>query len=212
MMIQENNKKLLIEMQCIGNIAFWAKYIRAEALVWEACEQFQKNGYRNRYFVLGSHGPLLLTIPVVGGRETKERTINVKIDNSKRWQEQHWKTLTSCYNKSPFFYHYAEELQKIFFGPQQHLWDLNLQLFQWLRQKLKIVTPFLFSDSFLIEPDIHEFEDLRGLMKTANRSDVQHPHYLQVFGNNFQQNLSILDLLFNLGPESSSYLLKVNTI
>jgi hypothetical protein len=212
MNLPKEEKHLLIEIQCFGNILFWAFYQKSAGLLFEAYEQFQKSGYRNRYFVLGGQGPLLLSVPVVGGRETKGLTTSVQIDNTKKWQDNHWKTLTSCYNKSPFFYHYADELRETIFQPHDLLWELNLSLFAWAKKQLRIAVPFHFTKSFQTKQDFESILDLRGAMKTGNRGQVLFNPYQQVFGTNFQQNLSILDLIFNLGPDSSSYLLNFNTI
>lgn len=198
-------------MQCFGNALFWALYINSDGILLEAHEHFQKTGYRNRYHVLGSHGVILLSIPVSGGRETRELITKVRIDNSKRWKEQHWRTLTSCYHKSPYFFYYADDLKGLFFESGDLLWERNLSFFIWTRKKLKISLPYQYTSSFQSEYREEEILDYRGRMKAGKRENQLLPRYQQVFGSVFQPNLSILDILFNLGPESLSYLSSIKT-
>jgi hypothetical protein len=95
--------QLLTEIQCFGSINFWIKSINVEAVVLEQHERFQKSGYRNRYWILDANGPLLLSIPIVGGRGSRELIKEVQIDYTEPWQKQHWRALESAYNRSPFF-------------------------------------------------------------------------------------------------------------
>ncbi len=203
---------LLIEIQCFGNVFFWAHVVKNQQVFFEQHEHFQKSGYRNRYHVLGANGVLTLSVPVVGGREIRGFTKDVQIDNSQNWQKDHWKTLESCYNKSPFFYHYAPGLQPLYRQNFVRLWDFNLMAFAWTVNQLKCPVSHHFSESYQKNPLPGTFVDLRGKFKTSGRTDFNHSAYFQVFPVAFQQNLSILDILFNLGPESSSYLYRQMTI
>lgn len=175
-------------------------------VIFEQFEHFQKTGFRNRYQVLGANGNITLSIPVIGGRETRDLTRVVKIDNRLNWQNNHWKTLESCYNKSPFFFHYAPGLQALFQNKFDNLWEFNLEAFSWVIKQLKIDIKTSFSTEFNKNMDGNTTRDLRGLFKTSARETYHHTPYFQVFETGFQQNLSILDLLFNLGPQTASYL------
>lgn len=203
-----NNSKipLLIEIQCFGNINFWIECIKSGYVMFEQFEQFQKTGFRNRYQVLGANNIITLSVPVAGGRESREKTSEIRIDNRQFWQKNHWKTLESCYNKSPFFFHYAPGLHLFFKNPYNSLWQFNLEVFQWTARQLKVNIVTGFTGSFSKDFQPNETRDLRGIWKTSDRETYFHSPYCQVFGNKFQQNLSILDLLFNLGPQSASYL------
>lgn len=203
---------LLIEIQCFGNVLFWAKLMNTRQVVFEQHEHFQKSGYRNRYQVLGANGLITLTIPVEGGRETKELTSEVKINNHFNWQKSQWRTLESCYNKSPFFFHYAQGLQEFFQKEYDRLWDFNTDAFYWVVKQLKMPVKTGFTENYHHSLEDGSFEDYRGKLKTSNRICFKNSGYYQVFNKGFQQNLSILDILFNLGPETSSYLIKQSTI
>ena len=206
------NMPVLTEIQCFGNVLFWNTLIKSGQIIFEQHEHFQKSGYRNRYMVLGANGVITLSIPVVGGRVTRELTNDVLIDHTQNWQKSHWRTLESCYNKSPFFYHYAPVLQPLFQKKFIRLWDFDLEAFKWVEKQLKIQLMVTFTGSYQKKVPVEEINDCRGKNKTSGRTGYSNTPYFQVFNQDFQQNLSILDILFNLGPESSSYLLRQTTI
>jgi hypothetical protein len=210
---RETDKIILIEYQCFGNISFWTALAKSKAVCFEHFERFQKTGYRNRYQVLGSNGIITLSVPVKGGRETKILTSEVQIDNSDAWQGRHWKTIQSCYRKSPFFEHYEPGISTLYERSFESLIEFNLAAFEWVVKALKIKLNFSLTQTFENLPDPAHTIDMRGVFKTGNRlSGYQHHRYQQVFGTAFQQNLSIMDLIFNLGPQSASYLTNNNTI
>lgn len=208
----KSNLPVLIEIQCFGIVSFWVNLIHSKHVLFEQHEHFQKTGYRNRYQVLGANGVITLSIPVIGGRETRNLTREVRIDNTQNFQKNHWKTLESCYNKSPFFFHYAPVLQPIFQKKYELLWDFNMEVFEWVVQQLKLPLQHAATASYNEHVPSSFVMDCRGIFKTSARNNFFHSPYYQVFNGGFQQNLSILDILFNLGPETSSYLLKQTTI
>jgi hypothetical protein len=199
------NKSLLIEIQCFGNFIFWYELIKHKNLHWEANEHFQKAGFRNRYQVLGAQGVLTLSVPVIGGRENRSLTREIKIDNSKSWQRDHWRTLISCYNKSPFFYHYRDNLEPLFVKPYDWLWDFNAEAYEKMINYLRFNPHSSLTQSYEKSPGDAYF-DLRGKLTTGNRLEAIQQPYFQTFGDTFQKNLSILDTLFNLGNQSRVYL------
>lgn len=207
----EKNESLLpvlIEIQCFGNINFWVESARRGKVIFEQFEQFQKTGYRNRYKVLGANGIITLSIPVLGGRETRDPIKAVRIDNRSNWQKGHWRTLESCYNKSPYFFHYARGLQEWYNNEFTYLWDFNLSAFHWVEKQLKLKIEVDYTATFEKNTGSSVARDLRGLFKTSGRKQYLNEPYFQVFESDFQQNLSILDVLFNLGPQTTSYLMR----
>ncbi|QGW28234.1 WbqC family protein [Phnomibacter ginsenosidimutans] len=92
-----------IEIQLFGPIAAFARIHEVETLVLEKQEHWQKMGYRNRFQVLGANDVLAITVPLQGGRDQKAMTADLKVDYNGRWMKEHWRTLESLYNRSPFF-------------------------------------------------------------------------------------------------------------
>lgn len=199
------NKSLLIEIQCFGNYIFWYDLFRYNSLYWEANEHFQKKGFRNRYQVLGAQGVLTLSVPIIGGRENKEVIREIKINNAKNWQRDHWRTLVSCYNKSPFFYHYCDGIKPLYQKTYNWLWDFDLECFEKIATFLKFNPDTHLTRSFeKLATDV--YYDLRGTLTTGTRLQVIQQPYFQTFGDTFQKNICILDILFNLGNQTTAYL------
>ena len=195
----------IIEIQYFGCICFYIEAIRNKYLILEQYENYQKMSYRNRCEVLGLGKVINLTVPIVGGRDQKQLVTTVMIDNGQPWQMQHWRTIESCYNKSAFFLHYKEDLKSVIFAPYDSLMQLCVATIQWSLQKLKAAVLIGYTDTFnkTVGGDCI---DLRNRFKPSNRIQQMLTPYQQVFQQPFENNLCILDLLFNMGPQSSAYL------
>lgn len=194
-----------IEIQLFGPIAAFARLHEVETLVLEKQEHWQKMGYRNRFQVLGANDVLAITVPLQGGRDQKAMTADLKVDYNGRWMKEHWRTLESLYNRSPFFYHYAPGLQQIWESKHALLWEMAEHSLRWVLQQLRWQGKIEYSTYFT--PIISEDEtDFRHRFLPKNRTQYLLPAYQQTFGERFETNLSILDLLFNLGPSAKNYL------
>lgn len=156
--------------------------------------------FRNRCCLLGGNGRIDLSIPIDGGRNLKVPMKEVRIRNSERWQYRHWKTIMSCYNKSPYFSYYAGELERLYARPFNFLVDWNIECFQWAADKLAIDIPWSLSDGYVENYDAAEYLDWRGalLPSTINEKVPSQDPYPQVFADRFGfvANLSVLDYLF----------------
>jgi hypothetical protein len=154
----------------------------------------------NRCRVLGGNGPITLSVPLVNGRNQKTVYKEVKIHNADNWQSRHWKTISSCYNKSPFFDHYREELEKLYAGKYTFLLDWNLECFKWIADKLSMSATWTLSESYHEHYPADTHADWRGKLKPATINEIfnEGPMYPQVFQDRFGfvPNLSILDFLF----------------
>lgn len=203
------NMNVISELQCWGSIPYWAALCKAENIVFEKQERFQKSGNRNRYRILSATGPLLLSVPVAGGRENKNLISEVKTDKDAPWQKKHLRAIESCYNKSPFYFYYADELKALYTNSPEHLWDWNLQLFNWMAAKIGIKAQNV-SFTNVYEPVVSTgFVDLRKISATHWQPSES---YIQVFGSQFTSEMCILDVLFNLGNETFAYLYRQSVI
>jgi hypothetical protein len=177
----------------------------ADAVFIEQEENYVKQTYRNRCRILTSSGILNLSVPVTKGASLKARVKDVEIDYSKRWQQVHIKSITSAYNRSPYFLFYFEHLEKILLKSHRFLFDLNDELLYKCLEFLNIDKCILHTSFF--QPSKRLPQDFRYRISPKEGSGFNSMPYIQVFGNNeFVPDLSILDMIFNVGPESSDYI------
>ncbi len=185
------------------NISWWKQVASADTLVFDAAEHFQKMGYRNRYRVAGANNSILLSIPLVNGRDQRLPMHDVLIHNEEHWQVQHWRTLVSVYKRSPYFEHFEDSLRPLYETQFLHLVDFNKAAFEWVKKQLKLDIEVQETSAFIKEypPEIADLRNVK--IDSANI-----PKYYQVFEDRvgFIPHLSILDLLFCEGPQATRML------
>jgi hypothetical protein len=201
--------KLIIENQLFGPIISYVYLIRATDVEIEQYETYQKMSYRNRFQLLSPHGVQNLSVPLVGGRDQKGRlTAEIEVDYTGRWMAEQWRSFESWYNRSPFFFHYGPEVKAIFEERHVRLTDLAMASQRWILRQLgwngSLGLTSCWTDHYQQDSKI---EDLRNKFLPRNRQTFALRPYQQVFDQPFESNLSILDLLFNQGPQARSYLL-----
>jgi hypothetical protein len=177
----------------------------ADNLIFEVQDSYQKQTYRNRCYIYGANGKLGLHIPVHHTQKNRQNTSEILIDNSIRWQSIHWKSLESAYKTSPFFEYYQDELISLFKTKKNSLLAFNFECFKVINSCLDFDIEYSISSEFKKETQHNEY---RYLVNVRKESKIKMSPYLQVFNNKygFINNLSILDLLFNEGPNAKSYL------
>ena len=177
----------------------------------EACENYQKQSYRNRCRFYAADGVQTLSCPILHeGGTHKIPIIELKLDYKKPWIQQHERAIMSAYRTSAYFEYYQDELFEILERKYEKLFDLNLALIRFFIEKIGLKVDLRLTDEYAIEPLM---DDLRETIhpKRANPilrdMDLEKP-YFQVFSQKygFQSDLSIMDLLFNEGPDSILYL------
>ena len=198
--------KLLVEYQYFSPATLYKSVYRATHLVFEQYERFQKMSFRNRLAIAGGDGPLQLSIPLRSGRNQKAFTREILIDNRRPWQSIHWKSIMSCYNRSPWFEFFRDDLNELYKTPYEFLVDWNLACSRWALQKLELNLPVSVTDNWKEEYDPKEWDDWRNrlLPKTIQLNFSESPKYRQVFmeRTGFVPHLSILDLLFCEGKNA----------
>src|SRR5690606_5888026 len=111
---------------CFAPVQYYSKLSQFETVFIDQHENFQKQTYRNRYVILGANGPLSLIVPVVKGRGKKLNIRDLKISYDTDWQRNHWRTIFSAYNSSPFFEYYQDDIRPFFEKPSKYLFDFNM--------------------------------------------------------------------------------------
>lgn len=167
-------------------------------------ENYVRQTYRNRCIILTSAGIMSLSVPVMKGNVIKAKVRDIRIDYSKRWQQVHLRALTSAYSRSPYFQFYSEPIINIIHKKLSFLIDLNNELLLQFLGFLDMDKCIDYTSSFL--PDTGLPNDYRYLISPGKHPDIILRQYIQVFGDKFVPGLSILDLIFNLGPEAADYM------
>ena len=208
-------KKAIVESQYCGSILYYHLLSTFDEVVIDGSENFIKGSYRNRCYILGANGRLRLSIPLAKGKDQKRAMKDVLISNDYRWQQIHWQSLCSAYRTSSYFEYYEHEFEEIYTKKFDRLFDFNKILDGKIRAILKL--DYLVSETEDYQKDDAWYKE--DIVVYRNQLDPRKPFvsgnnqfsfekYYQVFSNKlpFEANLSILDLIFNLGPTAREYL------
>lgn len=199
-------KKILIHPAYFPSIVQMVAVTQAEIVALEIQDNYQKQTYRNRTYIAHNNGELLLNIPIKHDKEGKrQQTKTVLVENDFRWQSHHWKSIQTAYRTSPFFEYYEDDLKPLFTIAVSSLLDHNLHIFEVLCELIGINAEILKTEKYVPYP---EYTDNRFLIELKKRKEFKLDAYTQVLESlhGFLPNLSVLDLLFNEGPNTLNYL------
>ncbi|WP_315577740.1 WbqC family protein [Hoylesella oralis] len=207
----------LLSSTYFGPVQWYQKLNRYEACLIERCDSFIKQTYRNRCIIAATGGRQALTVPIVHD-EGDMLMRDVRISDHGNWRHLHWNALLSAYGESPFFDFYADDLRPFYEKRWAFLFDFNMEIMQKMCELLDIEPRVSTTDEYVFLPEDNGSEATdTGIMDFRDAIRPKHPlpdaefepqEYYQVYAlkHGFQPNLSILDLLFNEGPEAVLYL------
>lgn len=175
-------------------------------LLIESAEHFEKQSYRNRASIHSPNGKLDLIVPVIKGSKNHTKVRDVQVSYDFNWQRLHILSLQTSYRSSAYFEFYEDDLMPFYEKKWRFLFDYNEELLNLLLRFLKLNLTYDFTNDFEKEPA--GSMDFRSSIHPKRTGQNTVNTYFQVFEerNGFIPNLSIVDLLFNQGPQSNKYL------
>jgi hypothetical protein len=197
---------ILIHPSFFPNIATCVGMVNTEDnITFEVCDSYQKQTYRNRTYIYSANGKIALNVPVKFSQNNRQLYKDVQIANEENWQLLHWKSLLSAYRTSPFFEFYEHEFAPLFHSDQKYIMAFNFKCLEVIIECLQYDLRYELTTSYHKEPPM---TDLRFLINARKEVEYDFEPYTQVFSNKhgYINNLSVLDLLFNEGPNALNYL------
>lgn len=202
----------LLQTTYFGPIQWYQKLYRYDHCLIEQYDSFQKQTYRNRCVIATANGVQALTVPVEHS-DDKVLTKDLRISDHNQWRRVHWNALQSAYSESPFFEYYADDLHPFFEKKYEFLIDFNEAIRQKVCELIDIHPNVEYTSEYTSDiqhqtSDITDFREVINAKHPQPDTEFNAKTYWQVFQHKhgFLPNLSILDLLFNMGPESIFYL------
>ena len=193
---------MLLPIFYLPPIYWFSKFLNEDQISLEQWENFPKQTYRNRTNIYGANGKLSLVIPIkhTGKRQMKD----IEISYAENWQKIHWKSIKTAYQSSPYFEFYEDKLGEIYNTDEPLLAKFNLRALEIIQDILKTEKSFSLTEEYIKLCD----NDFRGEFSVKNPSHRGLSEYYQTFSDKmgFIEDLSIVDLLCNKGPETINYL------
>ena len=199
---------ILLSSAYLAPIQYYSKLLQcgSDVTYIEAYDNYAKQTYRNRCLIADANGPLALTIPTEKPAEGKCLMRDIRISDHGNWRHQHWNALEAAYRHTPFFLYYEDDFRPFFEKKISFLYDFNMQLTELVCGLIGLDAALKATDTYRKNPDgMADFRTLISAKASWEADGAFHPaEYYQVFKekHGFIPNLSIVDLLFNMGPES----------
>ncbi|MCP4550689.1 MAG: WbqC family protein [Bacteroidetes bacterium] len=205
--MDSNLDHVLLSTAYFPPIEYFYILIKSSEVSIEIHDTYKKQTYRNRCNIYSPNGKQTLSIPVTKIEGNRTKTKDIIISKYSNWKINHWRSLETAYNSSAFFLYYKDDIKDLIMQNVDELVEFNYTILQYLTTVLGIKSDIKLSESYLKPTNV--LIDLREQFNSKlNTNHLSHQKYFQVFNNKygFIPNLSILDLIFNEGPNSHNYL------
>lgn len=209
----------LLSSTYFGPIQWYQKLNRYDSILIEQHDSFVKQTYRNRCIIATANGSQALSLPTSPGNKDRgdegmPQTVNSTIiSDHGNWRHVHWNALKSAYGESPFFEYYADDIMPFFTGRWTDLYSFNMDICRKMCELLDIEPNISLTNRYISREEagdlgIADFRDAIRPKHPLPDPDFEPRRYYQVYEqrHGFLPNMSILDLLFNMGNESVLWL------
>jgi hypothetical protein len=211
----EGGMNVWMSVAYLAPLHYYARMLSAQKVYIEQHDNYLKQTYRNRCQIVTGNGVIPLSIPVDKGENLKCLSRNIRLSEHTNWQTLHWRSLVAAYNSSPFFEYYADDFLPFYERRWDFLFDFNIAIQSKILELVDAEVDIEFTSDFKTEFSGGEL-DLRESIHPKKKPESEDPaykvvSYYQVFDSKFGfvPNMSIVDLLFNMGPESKTVLKKM---
>ena len=199
----------ITDIQYFGNVCYYFNLSYITYIKFNNRKWHKKGQSLNRMSIYGPNKVIDLSVPLEGGRSVKALVKDLKIAGREPWQRIHWRSIHDSYRKAPWFDEYAPELETMYQQNYKFLWDWNISTVNW---SLKVLG---MNKVILAENEL--FQEIEAGDEISNKHpkiNIHQPPYQQVFSDRhgFIENLSILDLIMNMGPEAAEYLKSIKVL
>ncbi len=195
-----------IDIQYFGNIYWINMLLKNTNNIFSLFENGKKLSFQNRTIIAGGNGLITLSTPLLGGRDKRQSFGEIKIAYQKKWQHEHLRSIESCYAKSVYWEYYKDSLFQLFLLEPELLYEWNKACLVWVYTCLKQRPNF----EFTWERPLEKLHDSNDNLPKNYQSLSRDAKYQQVFmeRHGFQNNLSVIDLIFCCGPDAVTILEK----
>ncbi|PZX60434.1 WbqC-like protein [Algoriphagus ratkowskyi] len=201
-------KSIAVDLHYFPNLEFFAAILGADELVFFPELRYQRQSFFNRTQIRLANKVGTLSVPIQGRRPRISQE-KIKVDYDQSWVNIHLRGIQSAYGKAPFYEYYFPYFEKVFEKNIESLWELNWEMLTICLKLLGVPVKMRVQSS---SQDQSYTDDIRGQLMPSvpfsERNFYTPESYFQLFGLDFDPNLSILDLLFCEGPASKGILLK----
>jgi len=188
----------------LAPVEYYVALAKADAVFLEHCEFYEKQSYRNRCYIAAANGKMALSIPVEKLSGDKSLMRDIRISEHNDWQNQHWRSIESAYNSTPFFEYFKDDLLPFYEKKWGFLWDFNQEIQAKVLELLELEPIITLTNDYKINLETTCLDYRNSIHPKKDNAKTKHTPYYQVFEQRFGflPNLSIIDLLFNMGNES----------
>ncbi len=200
-------KQVCLSTAYFPSVSYVKEILRADTVWIEQNDYYVRQTYRNRCYIAAANGKMALSIPVERNLTEKGLVKDIRISDHDNWRHQHWQSIVSAYGMSPFFEYFEDDIAPFFTKRWKFLIDFNMEITQKLLDLLEIDKQLKLTDEYCADFQ-NKVVDLRLKTKAHKEESVVTKPYYQVFDAKygFLPDLSVLDLIFNMGNESILYL------